>query len=60
MTNPTTCANLSADERAALIEELRKAMNEAAKDLDLKRPLACDRLHELERQRLSNGQGRSP
>ena len=35
-------ANLSADERAALMEELRTAMNEAAKDLDFKRLLACE------------------
>ena len=43
-------ANLSGDERAALIEELRKAMNEAAKDLDFEEAARLrDRLHELER-----------
>ena len=43
-------ANLSADERAALMEELRTAMNEAAKDLDFEEAARLrDRLHELER-----------
>ena len=43
-------ANLSADERAALMEELRQAMNEAAKDLDFEEAARLrDRLHELER-----------
>ena len=43
-------ANLSADARAALIEELRKAMNEAAKELDFEEAARLrDRLHELER-----------
>ena len=42
-------ANLSPDERAALMEELRKAMNEAAKDLDFEEAARLrDRLHELE------------
>ena len=43
-------ASLSADERAALMEELRQAMNEAAKDLDFEEAARLrDRLHELER-----------
>ena len=43
-------AHLSPDERAALMEELRKAMNEAAKDLDFEQAARLrDRLHELER-----------
>ena len=43
-------ANLSADERAALMEELRTAMNDAAKDLDFEEAARLrDRLHELER-----------
>ena len=43
-------ASLSPDERAALMEELRQAMNEAAKDLDFEEAARLrDRLHELER-----------
>ena len=43
-------AHLSPDERAALMEELRKAMNDAAKDLDFEQAARLrDRLHELER-----------
>ena len=43
-------ANLSPDERAALVEELRDAMNKAAKDLDFEEAARLrDRLHELER-----------
>ena len=43
-------ANLSPDERAALMEELRQAMNEAAKELDFEEAARLrDRLHELER-----------
>jgi len=42
-------ASLSPDERAALMEELRKAMNEAAKDLDFEEAARLrDRIHELE------------
>jgi excinuclease ABC subunit B len=42
-------ASLSPDERIALMEEIRKAMNEAAKDLDFEEAARLrDRLHELE------------
>jgi len=42
-------ANLTAEERRALIEELRKAMNEAAKELDFEQAARLrDRIHELE------------
>ena len=43
-------ASLTPDERAALIEELRQAMNEAARDLDFEEAARLrDRVHELER-----------
>ena len=42
-------ANLTAEERGTLIEELRKAMNEAAKELDFEQAARLrDRIHELE------------
>jgi len=42
--------HLSNDDRAALIEELREAMQKAAKDLDFEQAARLrDRLHELER-----------
>jgi excinuclease ABC subunit B len=43
-------ASLTPDERAALVEELRQAMNEAARDLDFEEAARLrDRVHELER-----------
>ena len=43
-------ASLTPDERAALIEELRQAMKEAARDLDFEEAARLrDRVHELER-----------
>jgi len=43
-------ATLSPEERTALMEELRQAMQEAAKDLDFEQAARLrDRLHELER-----------
>ena len=42
-------ASMSPDDRAALVNELRKAMNEAAKDLDFEEAARLrDRIHELE------------
>ena len=42
-------ANLTPEERRTLIEEMRKAMNEAAKELDFEQAARLrDRIHELE------------